>query len=779
MKRIIALILVLCMTAGMIVSVSADSPFAKKLNLVRLIRAMFASDEDAPEFGELDDGKLIIYVAENGKKDAKGTEKAPLDSISTARDIIRGIDKSDFDGINVIVKSGTYSITDPIAFTAEDSGTKNCPISYIGENGAKVVGGVALTAKDFAPATGEVSKYFSDEVKDKIVQVDLQSLGFTADEIQGWLKHANYRGFHSFLSVDGARQTVARYPNEGWLHAEGGKNIGLEGEEVTEFTNSTELDYYLVEYGEDHFDRVMSWKSGTKVFVQARWNVLWCPDDSYIREFDTTTDIMKVDFNGGYSVTKGAIFYWYNIPEELDVPGEYIIGTDNNLYYYPTENFDTATLTLPVSKNFITLNDTGYLTFDGITFVSALDDGIVAKDVTDITIKNCDISSVVDYGIDFNGNNYNVTIQGNHIYDIGGTAIEAFSGKYEHVVAGNTRVYNNYIHDWAYNGGWGYAISVSGVDILVDHNTCHDSNFKGIHVANCINTTVEYNHVFDVLNLSDDVGAISGDGRENANLNIQYNYVHDVGAQELTESIKAVNPDWKAYPGYAFYYDGMSSYFTTTGNVAAAIYGGGILSNAGRHNYIYGNLFVDCASTYVDAAGYGYLDTYFDENGNYKSKKKTTVPEYVHFDEYKAINPEPSQLILTMENQDPYDRMVWLAPAFIKINNNWCHYNRGVRLYSNWGVTPYYIDAAVWRYSDAEDIDFPKDQIRGVNDNVTTYNSRRDEVNLKTLITETAAGVIEITWEQFEQIGINLEDWALDVEIPEKTIVFEKGYTYK
>ena len=147
--------------------------------------------------------------------------------------------------------------------------------------------------------------------------------------------------------------------------------------------------------------------------------------------------------------------------------------------------------------------------------------------------------------------------------------------------------------------------------------------------------------------------------------------------------------------------------------------------------------------------------------------------------DYKAINPEPSQLTLTMENQDPYDPMVWLAPAYIKIQNNWCHYNRGVRIYSNWGVTPYYIDRAVWRYSNAEDIDFPKDQIRGVNDNVSTYNSRRDEVNLKTLITETAAGVIEITWEQFETIGVNLEDWALDVEIPEKTIVFEKGYTYK
>ncbi len=779
MKKIIALVLVISMALGMIVSVSAASPFEKRLNLVRLIKMMFSSDEDAPEFGEAKDGKLIIYVAPNGKKDAKGTEKAPLDSISTARDIIRSINKSSLKGIDVIVKSGTYSITEAIAFTAEDSGTKNCPISYIGEDGATIIGGVALTAADFAPATGEVSKYFSSEVKENIVQVDLQSLGFTAEEIQGWLNNSNYRGFHSFLSVDGARQTVARYPNEGWLHAEGGKNIGLDGEEVTEFTNSTNLDYYVVEYGDEHFDRVMSWRSGSKVFVQARWHVLWCTDDSYVVEFDTTTDIMKVDFAGGYSITKGAIFYWYNIPEELDVPGEYIIGTDNILYYYPTESFDTATLTLPVSKSFITLNDTGYLTFDGIAFVSALDDGIVANNVTDVTIKNCDLSSVVDIGIDFNGNNDNTLIQGNHIYDIGGTAIEFKSGDVDNMTGGNARIYNNYIHDWAYNGGWGYAISVTGLDILVDHNTCHRASFKAIHVANGVNTTIEYNHVFDVLNLSDDVGAISGDGRENANVNIQYNYVHDVGAQELTESIKEVNPDWKAYPGYAFYYDGMSSYFTTTGNVAAGIYGGGILSNAGRHNYIYGNLFVDCAGTYIDAAGYGYLETYFDENGNYKSNKKTTVPEYVHSEEYKAINPEPSQLILTMENQDPYDPMVWLAPAYIKIDSNWCHYNRGVRLYANWGVTPYYIDAAVWRYSNADEIDFPKDQIRGVNENVSTYNSRREAVDIKELITETAAGVIAITWEQFESIGVVAEDWNLDVEIPEKKVTFEVGYAVK
>ena len=168
MKRLTALVLALVMCFGMIASVSAASPFEKRLNLARLIKMMFAIDEDAPEFGEIEDGKLVVYVAPNGKIDADGTKKAPFATIEAARDAVRGIDKSHLDGITVLVKSGTYSITEPIVFTTEDSGTKDCPITYIGEEGATIVGGVALTAKDFSPATGDAVKYFPEDVKDVI-----------------------------------------------------------------------------------------------------------------------------------------------------------------------------------------------------------------------------------------------------------------------------------------------------------------------------------------------------------------------------------------------------------------------------------------------------------------------------------------------------------------------------------------------------------------------------------------------------------------------------------
>ena len=62
MKKALALVLALVMCFGLIVSVSAAGPFEKRLNLVRLIKMMFAIDEDAPEFGEIKDGKTIAAL---------------------------------------------------------------------------------------------------------------------------------------------------------------------------------------------------------------------------------------------------------------------------------------------------------------------------------------------------------------------------------------------------------------------------------------------------------------------------------------------------------------------------------------------------------------------------------------------------------------------------------------------------------------------------------------------------------------------------------------------
>ncbi len=780
MKRIIALVLALTMCFGMIISVSAASPFVKRLNLVRLIRTMFASNEDAPEFGELEDGKLIVYVAENGKKDATGTEKAPFATITAARDAIRTMDKSQFKGIDVVVKKGTYAVTEAITLTEEDSGTAACPIRYIGEDGVTVVGGIAFTAKDFSPATGKDAKYFPEA--DKVVQIDLKKYGFTEAEMQTYLADRGYIKRVPFLSADAARQTLCRYPNDEWINIDDAWMLDTFGNETPYTDNDDHIakeyqaDKVVVDYGDEYIETVNSWTSDSPKYINGRLRYLWCHDQTNILEIDKENGLITVDYAGSYDPVPGAIMYFYNIPEELDAPGEYYIGDDAILYYYPAENFETATFSLPRATNIFQLNDADYITLQNLVITSSNGDGINFTKSDYLTIKDCSVSSIKEEGI--TGDGLFLTIEGNHVYDVGDNAIDIESGELDIPSDYNNKtvVRNNLVHNWAETSVIAYSITVSGINITVDHNTTYNGNSKAIHTGGGANILIEYNYVFNVLQAVEDCGALSGDGgKRNANIVFRYNYVHGVGPTEIIESIRAKNPDFSNVGAVAFYYDGASSYFETYGNVIANIDGHGYLSNAGRQNSFHGNLVVDCSKDYVWASEYGYGNDEFDDDGKYLTLNYS-LPSYVHLPEFKAINPEPSQLILNVTpDTDPEDKMVIETPAYITVLNNWCHYNRGVRDNTRHLGEPYHIEEQVWRYAEEGAIDAQQGALYSTNDHVSIYNSKRNDCDIKTLITETAAGVIEITWEQFEKIGIDPAQWNLDVELPEKVVFFPKG----
>ena len=107
--------------------------------------------------------------------------------------------------------------------------------------------------------------------------------------------------------------------------------------------------------------------------------------------------------------------------------------------------------------------------------------------------------------------------------------------------------------------------------------------------------------------------------------------------------------------------------------------------------------------------------------------------------------------------------MVKEAPAFNVVKNNWCHYNKGSATITNWGTRPYWVEDHVYTFS-PDTIQVAKD---GKDDaRTSTYNSRRQKLNMEELLTKTAAGTIEITWEQFNEIGIVPSDWNFDIELP-------------
>ena len=755
MKRIIALLLAFVMCFGMIVSVSATSPFVKRLNLVRLIRTMFSSNDEAPEIGEIKDGKLIVYVAADGKNDASGTEKSPFATIEAARDAIRDVNKDGLKGIDVVIKAGTYTIKDPIAFTAQDSGTKNCPVRYIGEDGAHIVGGVALTGADFTKATGSALQYMPADVQDKIVQIDMTKYGYTVEQIRERLADRDYRIHAVTFAVNGEYQTIARFPNEDWLIIEDRSTMLDQYGNPTMVTDNEGGEFEAVtmqiEFGEDYIERVNSWHSLEYARAAGHYNVLWVSDNTKINSFVPGDDLMIVDYCGGYAPEGGGLLYWYNIPEELDIPGEYYIDENAILYYYPKEGFETAEISLPLSDGFVTLDNTDYITFENLKFEASLGNGISGTS-DNLTIKDCDICAITgEKAINITG--YNVLIQGNHIHDLGQGGIQLYSGDLETLTPGNSRIYNNYIHGWG-KSKYPYAdgISADGVEILVDHNIMHDSNAAGISGEGAY-ITLEYNHIFDILKTSDDIGATGNSGLvDNVT---RYNYIHNIGSVGAAAESEILNDIGSA----GIYWDGGSSFAEAYGNVIQTIKGHGVIMNGGRGLKTHGNLIIDCSMWYVQCVSMFYAGAL--ENGFTEYKDK--YPDYVKNEVWVKANPELSKIVEDLSTTTPDDPMAWCTTYGDEIYDNWIHYNRGSATITNWGIRPYWVEEHVYTFS-PDTIQVPEDGKD--EDRTSTYNGRREKVDLEKLLTETAAGTIEITWEQFNDIGIVTEDWNLDIELP-------------
>jgi parallel beta-helix repeat protein len=141
----------------------------------------------------------VLYVSPQGNDGWSGKLPAPnaegndgpFASIARARDAIREL-KAWQGGlrepVTVQIRGGRYGLSETITFTPEDSGTKECPISYIAFPGEKPVlcGGKKIT--DWQPYRGIIQYVFLPEVK------------------------AGKWYFRS-LFVDGERQIRARYPN--------------------------------------------------------------------------------------------------------------------------------------------------------------------------------------------------------------------------------------------------------------------------------------------------------------------------------------------------------------------------------------------------------------------------------------------------------------------------------------------------------------------------------------------------------------------------------------
>jgi len=538
----------------------------------------------------------FLYVSPSGSDvSGDGTIGKPYLTIEKARDVVREISKRSYSGITVYLRGGEYFTQAAIEFTAEDSGTRDCPVTYRGYRSetAIITGAKTIPSSAFQPVTDItiLSRIADAGTRENLVEVTLTDYGIEDGEIvpTGFGVGDGNEIAPAELFFDNVPMTLSRWPNKSFTSISALTTETTNQQDNTEVMGNTDntenTDLNKFNYGLE--TRPEGWKFNHDIwvrgyFVSSGWG------DCTFRVLDINRETKVITTNAapvyGYNMT-GKYYYYLNVLEEIDMPGEYYIDrSSHKLYFYPPYKIGLGSVKVSSSQmELLHGSELQYVTFKNIIFEGTRNSGIDITDSSDhISIESCVIRNIGRTGVLLNGVT-NTTIKNSEIKYTGKGGLYLYGGDRMSLSAANIIASNNHITD--YNRIWktycsGITIA-SGVGCKVKHNLIHDSTHTGILFGGNDNL-LDQNEIYDVTQETDDAGAIYS-GRDytyRGNI-ISNNFIHD-GRSIVT------------FCGTTgIYLDDYMSSATVYNNIISNFYHGMVLGGGRDHN-IYNNLIMEC-----------------------------------------------------------------------------------------------------------------------------------------------------------------------------------------
>ena len=489
-----------------------------------------------------------FYVSPEGDDANDGSYAHPFATLEKARDAVRAMDKTGRNGITVEVAAGEYRVSS-LVFTAADSGTENCPVVYRACGDGEVVlnGGLTLPHAAFTKAAGALAERFPAEARAHVLAADLFALGVTREQygelyaIGSYTMADKYDGdwtgeLYCELFIDDCRQTIARYPN-GTEYLYTGKVISEgQGRDSYMSTWATEggvlrnpaPDVYQMNKALS--DRIASWKTLEGVWMFGYFSNDWADASTPVGAVDREARTISPAFAAMFGAKKGAPYYFFNVPEELDAPGEWYLDRENGvLYFYPPEGFsESSSVELSLTTDNIIKAGADHLTFDGFTIKGTRGDAVSITGSGN-TVENCLIKNVAGNALLVTG--YNNLVLNNEITRTGKGGVILDGGDRETLKHGNNRAENNLVHDWSeIYETYQPAFTLNGVGNVCAHNEMFNSPHEAVTYSGN-DHLIEYNLIHDVNLLTDDGGAIySGRRWDWYGTVIRYNLIYDLGS---------------------------------------------------------------------------------------------------------------------------------------------------------------------------------------------------------------------------------------------------------
>ena len=309
-----------------------------------------------------------------------GNTDGPFATLGKARATIREIKSAGslpYGGITVYIREGIYYRSETFTLDSQDSGTEDSPIvwsAYPGET-VHLMGGRFIN--NFGPvADADISSRFYDDARDHILQANLFDLGITSFND---FTQSSGPGMELFFASE--PMTISRFPNDDWLtifsvpttceepYVGDPRTIDDEG-------NSHGMHCGYFSYENKYLPQSIkfqlpAWQDIDNIWMFGYW--YWDWSSMYQKVENIDNEEAEVWFSPPYhfyGYREGQRYYFLNILEEIDRPGEWYLDTDTGMLYFwpPSSLYENAVFISSLNTDMVQLEETSFVTIKDFLF---------------------------------------------------------------------------------------------------------------------------------------------------------------------------------------------------------------------------------------------------------------------------------------------------------------------------------------------------------------------------------------------------------------------------